>query len=198
MEQAFGVIARLGTAGDNRFTAALQPGEQHRRHRLRAEDVDLMVDGAELLTANEGRQPALRNFVDDVGSRLAQRLDDPRHRTPAQQFVAVDAEFAARRAGKESHENARGRRRVAWAQRRFLLGQLEAAQAAATDHVRRVSGLPDVDPELPENAEIAFDIVGMGNVVQRTRPVREGGGEARRVGRWPCLPEDAKRSRGRL
>ena len=55
--------------------------------------------------------------------------------------------------------------------------KLEAAQAASSDHVRGVGGLPDVDPELPENAEIAFNIVGMGNVVQRARPVRESGGE---------------------
>ena len=70
-----------------------------------------------------------------------------------------------RRAGKETHEDARGRRRIARTQASILLlGQLEAPQAPASDHDRSVGGLPDVDPELPEDAEIAFDIVGLGNV----------------------------------
>ena len=52
-QQTLGMIPRLGAASDDRFTAALQSGKEQSRHRLRAEDVDLMVDGAKLRSAND-------------------------------------------------------------------------------------------------------------------------------------------------
>ncbi len=55
------MIPRLGPAIDDGFAAALQPGEQQGRYRLRAEDLDLMADGAELRSANMRRQTRPRS-----------------------------------------------------------------------------------------------------------------------------------------
>src|SRR6516225_6688468 len=108
-QQTFSMIPRARAATDDRCTAALQSSKEQSRHRLSAEDVNLMVDCAKFQSANMRRQTTRLGFVDDIGSCLPQRFDDPLHRTPAQKFVAIDTKFA-RGAGKEAHEDARGRR----------------------------------------------------------------------------------------
>jgi len=46
-----------------------------------------------------------------------------------------------------------------------------------SDHEGRVRGLPDVDPELPQDIEVAFDVVRVGNIVDGAGPVRQSGRE---------------------
>ena len=73
----------------------------------------------------------------------------------------------------------------------------EAPQAPAADHDGAIGRLPDVDAELAQDGEIAFDVVGTGNISDGAGPVARARPRTRRVARSPCLPAGAKRCRRR-
>ena len=127
------------------------------------------------------RQTATGRFIYDVPPRPAQRLDDPLHRTPAQELVSVDAEFT-RRTCEDTHEDARRRRRVTRIERRLTLLRGQASQPSPADHDGSIGSLPNVDAELPENGKVVFDVLGLGKIADRARAVGQGRHEGGALG----------------
>ena len=180
-QEALGMIARRRAAMDGGWSGALQTGEEQGRDRLRAEHSCLIVNWAERTAGYPHRQPSGLAPIDDARTRLAQRIDDPFHRSLAQQLVAIHLKLAWRSGEKPDQDTGRGRR-IAGVEFRSLLED-QSPQAPSADYDGRVARFPDIDAELAQDGKIGIDVVRLRDVADGAGAVGKGCGEGGALGK---------------
>ena len=175
------MIARRRAAMDGGWSGALQTGEEQGRDRLRAEHRCLIVNWVEPTAGYPHRQPSGLAPIDDARTRLAQRIDDPLHRSLAQQLVAIHLKLAWRSGEKPDQDTGRGRR-IAGVEFRSPLED-QSPQAPSTDHDGRVARFPDIDAELAQDGKIGIDVVRLRDVADGAGAVGKGCGEGGALGK---------------